>query len=41
MIGALWGIFVFKEITGKRNYMILGVAMSVTIMAMAIIASSK
>lgn len=41
MVGALWGIFVFREITGVRNYIILGVAMCVTMSAMAIIAVSK
>ena len=41
LIGALWGILVFKEISGKRNLIVLGVAVSVTILSMALIALSR
>jgi glucose uptake protein GlcU len=39
-VGSLWGIFLFKEITGKRNFMILGVAALITIAALIMIALS-
>jgi glucose uptake protein GlcU len=41
LVGALWGIIVYKEITGKRNLMVLGVAVTVTILSMALIAMSR
>lgn len=41
LVGALWGIFVFKEIRGKRNFMVLGAAVSVTMLSMALIAMSR
>lgn len=41
LVGALWGIFVFKEIRGKRNFLVLGAAVSVTMLSMALIAMSR
>ena len=41
MIGALWGIFIFKEIKGKRNYIVLSSAICITILSMALIAMSR
>jgi hypothetical protein len=41
LVGALWGIFVFKEITGRRNFMVLGTAVTVTMLSMALIAMSR
>lgn len=40
IVGSLWGIFVFKEITGKPNYVILLTACSVAIAAAVVIAVS-
>jgi glucose uptake protein GlcU len=39
-VGALWGIFLFGEITGKRNFIILGIAVAVTLPALIMIALS-
>jgi glucose uptake protein GlcU len=41
LVGALWGIFVFKEISGMRNLVILSCAMSITVLAMVLIAMSR
>jgi hypothetical protein len=41
LVGALWGIFVFKEITGRRNFIVLGTAVTVTMLSMALIAMSR
>lgn len=29
--GAMWGVFAFGEIKGKRNYMLLGLAFVLTV----------
>jgi glucose uptake protein GlcU len=39
-IGALWGIFVFKEITGQRNLIVLCAAFLVTLPALIMISLS-
>lgn len=41
LVGALWGIFVFREIKGKRNFIVLGIAVCVTILSMSLIAMSR
>ncbi|CAI5437597.1 unnamed protein product [Caenorhabditis angaria] len=40
-IAAAWSIFYYKEIEGKRNFMILGCAMSVTICGAILVGLSK
>lgn len=40
LVGAIWGVFVFGEIKGTRNYMILGAAFSLTTAAAICIALS-
>ncbi len=39
-IGAMYGVFVFKEITGKENLRMLAAAMCVTIPALALVGAS-
>eukprot|EP01034_Spumella_vulgaris_P028054 gene28054-34851_t len=39
-IGALWGIFLFKEISGWRNFAILGTAVAVTLPALILVGVS-
>eukprot|EP01031_Cornospumella_fuschlensis_P026617 gene26617-32166_t len=39
-VGSLWGIFLFKEITGQRNLAILGLAFLVTLGALLMVALS-
>lgn len=39
-IGSMYGIFLFNEISGKRNFIILGVAFVITLTGLAFIASS-
>eukprot|EP00455_Lapot_gusevi_P008580 TRINITY_DN1375_c0_g1_i2.p1 TRINITY_DN1375_c0_g1~~TRINITY_DN1375_c0_g1_i2.p1 ORF type:complete len:334 (+),score=108.65 TRINITY_DN1375_c0_g1_i2:79-1080(+) len=41
MVGALWGIFVFKEVTGQRNLLIMSAAIFLTIVGIVLIALSK
>jgi len=41
IIGSLWGVFVFAEIRGIRNYIVLGSAVFVTIISAICIALSK
>jgi len=41
VVASLWGIFAFKEITGKRNLGILGIAFLVSICGVILIALSK
>lgn len=41
VIGALWGIFAFKEITGLRNYLWLGGAFALTFLGIILITLSK
>mmetsp|Transcript_20289 Transcript_20289/g.24247 ORF Transcript_20289/g.24247 Transcript_20289/m.24247 type:complete len:395 (+) Transcript_20289:174-1358(+) len=41
IIGALWGIFMFGEIQGKRNFMILGSAIALSLAGVTCIALSK
>jgi hypothetical protein len=37
-LGALWGIFLFKEIQGKKNFLTLGLAFLISISALLMIA---
>jgi hypothetical protein len=39
-IGSLWGIFLFKEITGTKNLMILGLAFLITVVALIMVVLS-
>jgi glucose uptake protein GlcU len=39
-IGSLWGIFLFKEISGRVNFLLLGVAALITIPALIVVALS-
>jgi glucose uptake protein GlcU len=41
MVASLWGIFAFREIVGRRNYLILVGAFSLTIAASVLITLSK
>jgi len=41
LIGALWGLFVFKEIEGRRNYLLLGGGFMFVIIGGALIAFSR
>lgn len=40
-IAAMWSIFYFREIRGKRNFMLLGAAMSITITGAILVGLSK
>ena len=40
LIGALWSIFVFKEISGKKNFILLAIAFGLAIFAGIMIALS-
>ena len=39
-IGALWGLFLFKDITGTRNIAILGAAVAVTLASLILVGVS-
>lgn len=39
-VGSLWGIFLFKEISGTRNLTILSVAFAITLVALIMVAMS-
>jgi drug/metabolite transporter (DMT)-like permease len=41
LIGALWGVFIFKEITGRRNLIFLSTAFAIVGVATALIVVSK
>jgi len=41
IISAMWGVFVFGEIQGKRNYLILCLAVSTAVLGCSLIAISK
>jgi len=41
VIASLWGIFVFKEVQGRRNILILCLAFTITVTGVALIALSK
>jgi hypothetical protein len=41
LVGALWGVFVFHELTGKKNYILLVVAFSLTFASAACTVLSK
>jgi len=41
LVAALWGIFMFKEITGTRNFLVLAGALSVTFLGVGLIAASN
>lgn len=42
LVGSLWGVFAFGEITGTRNYLLLvGVFLSITVAATLIVMSQK
>lgn len=40
-IGSLWGIFLFKEISGTRNFALLGLAAAIMIPALIVVRLSK
>jgi len=40
-VGSLWGIILFREITGWRNLVFFGVAVSINIIAVVLITLSK
>ena len=41
LVAALWGVCVFSEITGKRNYALLGVASLLVVVSAICVALSK
>ena len=41
IVGAVWGVFVFREITGTRNYIILVAAFIVSVVAAIVLVYSK
>ena len=41
IISALWGVFVFKEITGVRNYIVLCIAIALALTGCILIGLSK
>jgi glucose uptake protein GlcU len=41
IVASLWGIFVFKEITGMRNYILFALALVVMLLSTALVALSK
>lgn len=41
LVGALWGVFVFKEITGRKNYLVLIAAFFVAMAAAIMLVLSK
>jgi len=41
VVASLWGIFVFREITGTRNFLILGLAFFISCVGVTLIALSK
>jgi len=41
VVGSLWGVFMFKEISGKRNFILLSSAFLVTVSGILLIAFSK
>ena len=41
LVAALWGVFVFGEIAGRRNYAILALAATLNITAAVLIALSR
>jgi len=41
VIGSLWGIFLFREIRGVRNFLFLGVAFSLTIVGITLLTLGK
>ena len=40
-VAAMWGLFLFKEITGKRNYIVLAIAFVITVASGLCIAMSR
>ena len=41
IVSSLWGVFVFKEITGRRNFAVLGAAISLALTGCALIGVAK
>jgi len=41
LIANLWGVLVFGEIKGRRNYLLLGLAFLIVFVAVGLIAASK
>ncbi|KAI6177700.1 hypothetical protein M3Y97_00936700 [Aphelenchoides bicaudatus] len=41
VVATLWSVFFFKEITGKRNMQLLGVAVGITLLGAALVGFSK
>lgn len=41
VVGALWSVFVFGEIKGRRNYIYLSIAIALTFVGVGLITASK
>ncbi len=41
LVGSLWGVFVFGEIKGSRNYCVLAAAFATSVAASVMVAVSK
>ncbi len=41
LVGSLWGVFVFGEIKGRRNYVVLAAAFVTSLTASVMVAMSK
>ena len=41
IVSSLWGVFVFKEITGRRNFVVLGAAISLAVTGCVLIGVAK
>jgi hypothetical protein len=41
IVSSLWGVFVFKEITGRRNFIVLGAAISLAVTGCVLIGVAK
>eukprot|EP00462_Mataza_sp_D1_P025589 CAMPEP_0175136368 /NCGR_PEP_ID=MMETSP0087-20121206/9238_1 /TAXON_ID=136419 /ORGANISM="Unknown Unknown, Strain D1" /LENGTH=471 /DNA_ID=CAMNT_0016419119 /DNA_START=36 /DNA_END=1451 /DNA_ORIENTATION=+ len=41
LVASMWGVFLFKEIQGKRNFLVLGGAFLTTVAGVSMIAASK
>ena len=41
IVSSLWGVFVFKEITGRRNFVVLGAAIALALTGCVLIGVAK
>jgi glucose uptake protein GlcU len=41
VVATLWSVFFFKEIEGKRNMQLLGIAIAITLIGAALVGASK